>query len=32
VFTPGDFYAYKLSRYCAEEEEEEEEEECKLLL
>jgi hypothetical protein len=30
VFTPGDFYAYKLSRYCAEEEEEEEE--CKLLL
>ena len=29
VFAPGDFYAYKLSRYCAEEEEEEEEEECK---
>ena len=28
VFAPGDFYAYKLSRYCAEEEEEEEEE-CK---
>ena len=28
MFAPGDFYAYKLSRYCAEEEEEEECKNC----